>query len=71
MADREVIAATLAAGLLQPVSMPTKAQMQDTAFRSDHDDVLDWAAEHAVTAYRAVLEELRRRGIGQEPKPRR
>lgn len=67
MADRELIAATLAAGLLDRVPTPIKQQMQDAGFRSDHDDAIDWAIEHAVTVYRAVLAELRKQGIGREP----
>lgn len=61
MADRETIAAILAAGLLPPIAPAENLADRDT--RSDYDDTVDKAVSHAVSLYRIVVAELGRQQL--------
>jgi hypothetical protein len=65
MADRETIAATLAAGLLQPLAVPE--DIDDFDVRNDFMSALDAAADHAISLYRLVLGKLPPEGGDETP----
>jgi hypothetical protein len=58
MADREEIAATLAAGLLAPIDLGSGCSAEP----DQNEKIIGWAAHQAVAVYRAVLAELEKEG---------